>query len=320
MRRMRLAVVLTIIVGLAPLAVEGRQAGKVPRVGILQPGVSLSADVDAFRQGLREHGYIPGQNIVPEYRIAAEPAANRSLITELIGLNVDVIVTWTTPAVLAVKQVTKTIPIVGISGDPVQTGLIASLAHPGGNLTGLAIMSDELELKDLQLLKEALPTVARVGVLWNPDNPVWPPTLKRLEAAAPRLGVRLELLAARKPSELDAAFAAATARGAGALLVVNDAVFGKRVVDLGVKNRLPTIYENSNMVKDGGLMSYSAHFPDMLRRAATYVDKILKGAKPADLPVEQPTKFELVINLKTAKTLGLTIPQSVLIRADEIIQ
>jgi putative ABC transport system substrate-binding protein len=210
-----------------------------------------------------------------------------------------------------------------ISGDPVRLGLVASLARPGGNLTGMAILTDELEIKNLELLREAVPTVSRIAVLWNPDNPVWDATLKGLQGAARTLGVKLQPLAVRDASEFESAFEAAAREGAGALLVVRENLFlvhRKRIVDLAAKRRLPAMYGQLEFMEVGGLMSYAANFPDMMRRTAGYVDKILKGAKPAELPVQQPTKFELVINMKIAKALGLTIPPSVLTRADEVIQ
>jgi putative tryptophan/tyrosine transport system substrate-binding protein len=227
-----------------------------------------------------------------------------------------------TGAIQAAKH-ERTIPIVGVVSNPVQIGLVTSLARPGGNFTGIAIRADERALKTLQLLKEALPAVSRVGVLWNPDTGTWGDTLKSLEAAAPALGIKLELLGVREASELDAAFARATASGAGAALLLDDGLFVgqfKRILDLEARHRLPGIHGNSALIVEGGLMSYGTVFPDLLRRAAVYVDKILKGAKPANLPVEQPTKYELIINLKTAKALGLTIPPSLLLRADQVIE
>jgi len=255
--------------------------------------------------------------------MSSAPPENPALLADLVGRKVDVIVTWTTPALVAAKKATSTIPIVGISGDPVQTGLVASLARPGGNLTGLAILTDELELKNLQLLKEVVPEVTRVAVLWNPDNPVWATTLRRLQESAPVLGVKLQALAVRDLGDLQAAFAAATREKAGALLVVRDAIFAvhrQHIVNFVASHRLATIYGGKPFIEIGGLIVYAANFLDMLRRAGGYVDKILKGAKPGDLPIEQATKFELVINLKTAKALGLTIPPSLLLRADQIIE
>jgi putative tryptophan/tyrosine transport system substrate-binding protein len=316
---------LTLALLAAPLPTEAQPAGKLYRIGFLQPQPSTPTfnAMEELRQGLRDQGYVEGQNIVIEHRMSSALKDHPALLADFVGRKLDVIVTWTTPALVAARKATSTIPIVGISGDPVQTGLVASLSKPGGNLTGLAILTDELELKNLQLLKEIAPGVTRVAVLWNPDNPVWTHALKRLQEAAPRLGVKLQPLAVRDSGELEAAFAAATREKAGGLLVVREAIFSadrQRIVDFATTHRLPAIYGGRSFVEVGGLMAYSANFSDMLRRAAIYVDKILKGAKPADLPIEQPTKFELVINMKTAKTLGLTIPPSVLARADEVIQ
>jgi putative ABC transport system substrate-binding protein len=227
-----------------------------------------------------------------------------------------------TGAIQAAKH-ERAIPIVGVVSNPVQIGLVSSLARPGGNFTGIAIQADERALKTLQLLKEALPAASRVGVLWNPDTGTWGDTLKSLEAAAPALGVKLESLEVHQASELDSAFASAAASGAGAVLVLDDGLFTahfKRIVDLEARHRLPVFHGNSALAMQGGLMSLGTVFPDLLRRAAAHVDKILKGAKPADLPIEQPTKYELIINLKTAKALGLTIPPALLARADHVIE
>jgi len=307
----------------APLAAEGQPARKVPKIGLLQPGPRPPAWVEAFREGLRELGYVEGQNVVIEYRLARDLNEQSALATELVRLGVDVIFTWSTPAVLAARRATGTIPIVCIAGDPVQIGVAASLGRPGGNVTGIANLDDALELKRLQLLKEALPKVSRIAVAWNPANPIWPPVVKRLQDAAPILGVTLHSIAARSVPELEAALPTAKREGAQALVVMNEGVFNadpKGVVEAVRKSALPTMYSQSEFVGSGGLMMYSPSFPGMFRQAATHVDRILKGAKPADLPIEQPTKFEFVINLKTAKALGLTIPPSLLLRADEVIQ
>jgi ABC-type uncharacterized transport system substrate-binding protein len=306
------------------LAAEA-QARKVHRIGVLQalpdtPAISYMA---ALRQGLREHGYVEGENIIIEHRLSRAPNDNPPLLADLLGRNIEVLITWSTPALLDAKNATSTVPIVGISGDPVQTGLVASLAHPGGNVTGLAILTDELELKNLQLLKEAVPTVIRVAVLWNPDNPVWLPALKRLNEASPKLGVQLQSLAVRDSGELTAALATATRERADALLVFRGQIFDvlrEDIVRFTTAQRLPAIFGQHAFIEVGGLIIYAASFPDMLRRVGRYVDKIFKGAKPADLPIEQSTKFELVINLKTAKALGLTIPLSLLTRADQVIE
>ncbi len=326
-RRVGLVVALALSILSAPLSSAAQQRGKVPRIGFLG-GASPSAAahlVDALRQGLRDLGYVEGQNIAIEYRFA-EGKAERlpDLAAELVRLKVDVIVAPNPPGALAAKNATTTIPIVmAIAGDPVGLGLVASLARPGGNVTGLSNVSVELAPKQLQLLKQAVPKVSRVAVLWNPGNKANALSFRELEVAARSLGVQLQPLEAQSPDDFDSAFAAMTRERAGALVVFPDALVllhQRRIVDLAAKRRLPAMYALREAVDAGGLMSYSPSFTDLFRRAATYVDKILKGAKPADLPVEQPTKFEFVINLKTAKALGLTIPQSVLIRADQVIQ
>ena len=307
----------------APLA-AGAQAGKVYRLGLLQPQAN-TPDVnfrEVLSQGLRDYGYIEGQNIVIEHRTSKASTENPALLADLLGRRIDILVTWTTPALMAAKQATSTIPIVGISGDPVQTGLIASLARPGGNVTGLAILSEELALKQLQSLKEAAPRISRVAVLSNPDNRSMTTQLKRLQEVAPALGVKLQPLAVRGSGDLEVAFAAVAKERAEALLVLGDAIFADlrhQITDFAARGRLPAIYGGRLFIETGALMMLGANFPLTLRRAAFYVDKILKGAKPADLPVEQPTKFELIINLKTAKALGLTIPPSLLLRADQVI-
>jgi putative tryptophan/tyrosine transport system substrate-binding protein len=305
------------------LAVEAQQpAKKMPLIGLLQPGVRPPAWVGAFRQGLRELGYIEGQNILVEHRIADKPADQRAVVDEFIRLKVDVIMTWGTGAIQAARH-ERAIPIVGVVGNPVQSGLASTLAKPGGNFTGLSIQADERPVKTLQLLREALPTISRVAVLWNPDTGTWGKTLTALQEAAATFAVKLELLAARAANELDTAFARATASGAGAMLVLDDGLFTaqfKRIVELEARHRLPVIHGNNALIREGGLISHGAVFPDLLRRAAVYVDKILKGAKPGDLPIEQPIKYDLIINLKTAKALNLTIPQPFLLRADQVIE
>jgi putative ABC transport system substrate-binding protein len=310
----------------APLAAEAQQPVRVPRIGFLWPSPPSERQylLDAFRQGLRELGYIESRNIVVEVR-SAEGKYDRlpALATELVHLKVDVIVTTASPATKAAQQATKTIPIVmAVVVDPVATGFIASLARPGGNITGVSIMASDLVGKQLDLLKQVVP-IFQVVVLWNPANPGNAPQLREAEVAARKLGVRLKPLEARNPDDLDNAFAAMTKeRPSGLIVLVDTMLVGHRarLADLAAKSRIPAIYGLRDHVEAGGLMAYSANLTEMYRRAATYVDRILKGSKPADLPVEQPTKFELVINLKTAKALGLKIPQSILERADEIIQ
>jgi putative ABC transport system substrate-binding protein len=282
----------------------------------------------AFRQGLRDLGYIEGRNVVIEYR-DAEGKFERlpALAAELVVLKVDVIVVGGTPQALAAKQATRTIPIVlAGAGDPITSGLVTSLARPGGNVTGLSILGPELVGKCLELLKQAIPGVSHVAVLWHPGGHgerTERNMLKEAEVAGRALGVRLQFVETRGPADFDRAFSDMTRARAGALTVLPSNMLiteRRRLVDLTAKSRLPAVYPMRVFVDVGGLMSYGANIADMFRRAATYVDKILKGAKPGDLPVEQPTNFELVINLKTAKALGLTIPQTLLLQADQVIE
>ena len=311
------------------LAAEAQEykAGKVARIGLLSQGSPTSGQHirEAFRQGLREVGYVDGQNIVIEYRYA-EGKAERlpDLAAELLRLKVDVIVAGGTLAPLAAKHATGTIPIVmSAAGDPVGTGLVPSLAKPGGNVTGLSNFSADLTAKRLQLLKEILPGVSRVAVLWNGANPIAALLMRETEAAARTLGLQVQSLEVRGPDDFENALPAAIRGGAGALIVVEDPLtfqYRMRIADFAARNRLPAIDGYREYAEAGALMAYGANLADLYRRAATYVDKILKGAKPADLPVEQPTKFELVINIKTAKALGLTIPPSLLLRADQVIE
>lgn len=305
-----------------------QQAGKTYRIGYLSQGSATGAPglLEAFRQGLHELGWIEGQNIVIEYRFA-EGQADRlpRFADELVGLKVDLIAATTTPASLAAKDATKTIPIVGISFDnPLLHGLVASLANPGGNVTGLSYsVGPEIFGKDLELLRELLPDLRRVAVLSNSTGPNHAPMIDNIKAAASSLGVQLLILDARKPDEFDAAFQAMVRERVAGLFVFGDPMFSvhrTRLADLAVKHRLPTMYTNRPHIEAGGLMCYGPNFADVWRRAATYVDKVLKGSRPADLPVEQPTKFELVINLKTAKALGITVPPTLLARADEVIE
>jgi putative ABC transport system substrate-binding protein len=305
-----------------PLAAQAQQAEKVPRVGLLTPGVGRQHLVDAFRQGLRELGYVEGQTLIIEFRLAREPTEQNALLAELVSLKVDALVTWTTPAALAAKRATSTIPIVAMTGDPTRTGLAASLARPGGSVTGVAIIVDELEIKKLQLLREAVPGASHVAVIWNADNPVWGGVVKRLWEVAPTLGVKLHELPVTNATHFEGALRSAAAAGVGALLVVEESLFtinSKTLAALVANYRLPAIYHGAEFIALGGLLSYSVDLRDMLRRLAGYVDKILRGAKPGDLPIELPTKFGFLINLKTAKALGLTIPQSLLLRADQVI-
>ena len=327
MKRLPLIVTLALGTLLAPLAADAQQAGKVARIGYV--GVSSASAVphadEAFRHGLRDLGYVEGQNIAIEYRWA-EGQLDRlpDLAAELVRLKVDVIVASSTPTALAAKNATRTIPIVFVTaGDPVGSGLVAGIARPGGNITGLSLLAPEIVAKQLQLLKEAVPQASRVAVLSNPANPYTALMVKETEAAARSLGMWVQLLGVRGADAFDSAFSAVTKGRASALFVLFDPFLfahRTRIAEFANKNRLPAMYPHREYAETGGLMAYGADIRDNFRRAATYVHKILTGTKPADLPVEQPTKFELVINLKTAKALGLTIPQSVLIRADEVIQ
>ena len=314
----------------APFGAEAEQAAKIARIGYLKSSLGDKAQPpDAFRQGLRDLGYFEGRNLVIEYREADGGNAERlpALATELIALRVDVIVASGTLAALAAKQATKTLPIVlSPAGDPVGSGLVTSLARPGGNVTGLSALAPELVGKRLELLKQAVPGIARIAILWQPGafgERTEKDTLKRADVAARDLGVPVQFVEARGPADFAKAFSDMTRARAGALTVLPSNMFNserRRLVDLAADKRLPAVYSAREIVEAGGLMSYGPSLADLNRRATTYVDKILKGTKPADLPVEQPTKFELVINLKTAKDLGLTIPPSVLARADEVIQ
>ena len=287
------------------------------------------SDVPRWREGLtkglRDLGYTEGDDIVIEYRHAeGRPERLSDLAAELVRMKVDVIVAETTPASLAAKKATMTIPIVmTIVGNPVEAGLIASLGRPGGNITGLSLQLSDVTAKRLQVLQEVVPGLSRVAILWNAASPVTPPQLREVEAAAPVLRIALESLAVRGPDDFERAVQEATRRHTRALLVLDDFLVTRYIRQIGTltaKNRLPAMAALVEFAEAGGLVSYGPNYFDLSRRAATYVDRILKGAKPAELPVEQPTKFELVINLKTAKALGLTIPQSVLLRADHVIE
>jgi putative ABC transport system substrate-binding protein len=309
-----------------PLSAEAQQPAKVSRIGFLSPrSASDAGRLAAFRQGLRELGYVEGQNIAIESRWAeGEYDRLPGLAAELVRLKVDVIVTYAAPAIQAAKRATGTIPIVMAGAiDPVASGLVTSVARPGGNITGLSLMAPDLVGKQLAILKEVVPTVSRVALLGNPANTGNAPQLRHAQDAARVLGMRLQFLEARGPGEIDGAFTAMTRARAGAVIVLVDGMLADhraRIADLAVKSRLPAIYGLSDYPEAGGLMAYGPSVLDRFRRAATYVDKLLKGAKPADLPVEQPTKFELTVNLRAAGALGLTIPSSVLARADHVIQ
>jgi putative tryptophan/tyrosine transport system substrate-binding protein len=311
-----------------PLAVEAQRPGKLYRVGILTNKVSDPAEArlwQAFRSGLRERGWIEGQNILIEFRAAEGNAARLpELAADLVRLKVDLIVARSSTFVQAAKEATASIPIVFlIHADPVGTGHVTSLARPGGNVTGLTAMMTDLAPKELELLISAVPVAKRIAVLWNPDTPSHTPALKAVEEAGRTLRVQVQAVGARTAAELEGAFTAMARARAQAVLVLGNPLFlgeRQRVAELAIKRRLPTVFNLKDNVDAGGLMSYSPNYDDLYQRGAIYVDKILKGSKPADLPVEQATKFELVINLKTAKALGLTIPPSVLLRADQIIE
>jgi putative ABC transport system substrate-binding protein len=322
----RLLVLLALLV--VPPAAQAQPAGKVYRIGsILTPAPKEAAHLfKALDEGLRELGYVEGRNVVFERRFA-EGRQERlpALAAELVQLKVDVIVTGSNPVIAAVKHATATIPVVmAVSRDPVGAGFIASLARPGGNITGLANdAAPEIIGKNLELLKEAAPRVSRVAFLWNPVPPGAGTTKNAVESAARNLGLAFQSVEVRGPNEFEGAFAAMVRERANGVVVATDPVVvgpRSRVVDLAARSRLPVVYGLREFAEAGGLISYGPNIADQFRRAAIYVDKILKGAKPADLPVEQPTKFELVINLKTAKALGLTIPPALLLRADQVIE
>jgi len=327
MRRRDFLTVLGVAAAGAPLTTASQDPRKLPRIGFLGNSTAiLEANlVGPFREGLRDLGYVDGRNIVIEYRWA-EGSYERfpSLIAELLAMKVDVIVTAGTPAALAVKKATASVPLVMVAvGDPVGTGLVGSLGRPGGNATGLTSIAPELEGKRLELLREVLPKISRVAVLWNPANAYQIGSEKEVQAAAKALRISVISLPVQNLKELGNAFAAILREHPDALVVLADRVFlhnRERIADFAITNRLPGMNGYRELVEAGGLMSFGPSYAVMHRQAATYVDKILKGSKPADLPIEQPAKFELVMNLKTAKALGLTIPQSVLLRADEVIQ
>ena len=325
-RRRLLAIAGTSVLA-APYAVEAQESTQRPRVAFVG-AESRSTNqhfLEAFRQGLREHGYVDGQNLTLEERWG-EGRSERfpELIGELIRLKTKVIMTVSQPAALAAKNATTTIPIVFVTGDPLGSGLVRSLGRPGGNLTGLSIsLGEDFSGKWLELLKEAVPKISRVAVAWNPTNPANTAYLTVLRSVAQKLGVKLQSEEVTDPGGFDRAFASMNAGHVQALVVVIDPLtvrYRGRIAELAAKNRLPAMYGFREFADAGGLMAYGANVADLCRRAATYVDKILKGAKPADLPIEQPTTFELVVNLKTAKALGITIPQSILLRADQTIE
>ena len=314
----------------APVAAEAQQARKIPRIGFLLVGLTPESDAaQHFRKGLRDAGYSEGRDIVIEWRSAkGDYERVRGVVADFIQSKIDVIVVDSTVAAWVAKESTSTIPIVmALVLDPVGTGLVRSLSHPGGNVTGLSMMTTELNEKRLQVLKEALPKLGRLAVLWNPDHPFHAKVGKNLKAIAPRLSLHLTFLSVRTPDDFEpafsAAFSAAAKTKAQAVYVVDDPVFFAQrdtLFRLVAKYRVPTIHELRRWLEYGGLISYGPDILDLFYRSASHVDRILKGAKPADLPVEQPTKFELVVNLKTAKSFGLTIPPALLQRADQVIE
>jgi putative tryptophan/tyrosine transport system substrate-binding protein len=310
-----------------PFAARAQQAGKIPRVGFMgNSTAALEANLVApFREGLHELGYQEGRNIVIEYRWA-EGKYERfpALVAELLAVPADVIVTAGTPATLAVKKATSTVPLVMIAvGDPVGTGIVPSLARPGGNITGLSSIAPDLEGKRLELLREVIPKLSHVVLFINPLNTFHMVSVQQAFAAAQALGIKLQPLEVRTSGELEAAFAAIVRQKPDALLILADRIFlhdRKRMMDFATEHRLPSVNAYRELVEAGGLMSYGPSYEDMHRRAADYVDKILKGAKPGDLPVEQPTKFTLIVNLKAAKAIGVDVPPILLTRADEVIE
>ncbi len=328
-RRRKLIIALGVGVLAAPLDLFAQQQGKSWRVGFLSPRrrpVSLHSDIyKAFSNGMRELGYVEGKNLVLEWRFAGDKVERLpGLAAELVQLKVDVIVAENTTAIHAAQKSTATIPVVmGTSADPVGSGFIKSLARPGGNITGLTTISADISPKLLEMLHSMVPKLSRVAVLVNPTNPGHPTVLKNIQAAAQRTGVTILSLEARTPQEIADTFSVVAQKKAEAVIVLRDSLFNQQVRELAalaIKYRMPSIHGVREYVETGGLMSYGSSLTDNFRRVATYVDKIFKGAKPGDLPVEQPTKFELIINRKTAQALGLTIPQSLLISADQVIE
>ncbi len=320
---------ITLLCGTAaawPLAARAQQTGKFYRVGFLWDGPDVFPDaLEAFRQGLRELGYVEGRTIAIEYRWAeGKPERMRELAEELVRLKVDVIMAPSSIYTAAAKQATSTIPIIFMShADPLATGHVASLARPGGNATGLSLMMTETNVKSLELLKEAVPGLSRVAVIFDPATPSHGPGLKAVEVAGPALGLRIQSVAVRSATEYDEAFSAIVRERADGVLVLSTPLFiagAKRLAELAITHKMPSLFGPKQHVQAGGLMSYSPDRADLWRRCAIYVDKILKGAEPADLPVQRPTKFELVINLKTAKAIGLAVAPSFILRADEVIE
>jgi len=322
----KLGGVLAVLLLAAPLSATAQQFEKVYRIGMLEPiAASLNAaNLQAFREELRALGYMEGQNLAIEYR-SAEGKAERfpELAAELVRLRVGLVVVRGTPAAIAAKKATATIPIVmAASGDPIGAGLVPNLARPGGNVTGLSSVITELAGKRIELLRAAFPTFSRVALLWNPTNPTSRNDWREADGAARALGVMPSSLEVRKSEDFGPAFAAARKQRVDVIVVILDGLIQnhlKQIIDLARRHSLPDVYASREFVKAGGLMSYGVSYPDLYRQAAIYVDKVFKGARPGDLPVQQPTKFELVINAKTARVLGLTISPSLMLRADQII-
>jgi putative tryptophan/tyrosine transport system substrate-binding protein len=324
MKRSLLLLLIAFVIVAQGLIAEAQQTKKIAHIGFLS-GRAGDEREEAFRQGLRELGYVEGQTIVIDWRFAKGNADRLpELAAELIRLKLDLIVTGGNEATEAVKKATETIPIVTSgSTNPVGSGFVASLSHPGGNVTGLSLDAPGLSGKRLELLKESFPMISRVAVLYYPGTPSVKVTMPETEEAARLLKVQLQRVSVEASDELEKAFSAMSKERAEALVKLPSAVltsYRKQIVELAAKRRLPAMYEDKVIVEDGGLMSYGSDIADVYRRAATYVDKILKGAKPTDLPVEQPMKFEMIINLKTAKQIGVTIPPNVLVRADKVIK
>jgi putative ABC transport system substrate-binding protein len=326
-KKIFLSVAAAIITAFAYQA-DAQQGGKIPHIGILMPSApsnAPAANLEAFRQGLYDLGYVEGRNIILDYRWAENREDQYpALVAELIRLKVDIIYTSSTPAVLVAKQATKTIPIVfPVSSDPVSVGIVDSFARPGGNATGLSSMASELWPKRMELLREAFPKVSRLAMIWNSSNPGMKLRAKETVASAGPLGVTVQDSGVRDLDGLEELFATLSKHRPDALLIMVDPFTRfhlKRILEFATKNRLPAMYEDRSFVEAGGLISYGPSNAELYRRSATYIDKILKGAKPADLPVEQPTRFELFINLNTAKALGFAIPPNVLARADKVIK
>jgi putative ABC transport system substrate-binding protein len=319
------AILAALAMGLGAADLGAQPPAKIARIGFLHPGTSPNASADVFRQTLRDLGYVEGRNVTIEFRWAEGRMDRLSpLAAELVALKVDVIVVGTTPAIKAVAEKTKTIPIVmTVVADPVADGFVQSLGHPGGNVTGLTIISPELSGKRIELLREAVPRLSRLAVLWNPTNPTHVAAMRESQATTRTLGLQTVPVAVQAAADVDGAFATIARERASALFVLDDAILyieRQRIADLALRNRLPLVSGISGYADAGALMTYGARQTDLYHRAAIIVDRILKGAKPANLPIEQPGSFELVLNLKTAKAFGLTIPDSLLLRADRLIE